>query len=224
MYAQPWIKWNSGDGTWAPIPRWALRSVPCVLASLWRIAEWEFICQAEAEAEAEPSHASHPGRLDRQTHRRTKGDGMKQLRSAVRCRPMQTSPVQSCNRFSLARLRSLGLDVRRSLLVALCLVPGAWCWVLVCHEPNTRRSFDTCYPRSKFAATLRKFTFILHFNFVLCGLFNFLFANGINFDAMLEMSAPCTLHNDTQLVYSPSWLCLRTYQWMCWYTQHQDHS
>lgn len=137
---------------------------------------------------------------------------MKQLRSAVRCRPMQTSPVQSCNRFSLARLQSLGLDVRRSLLVALCLVPGAWCWVLVCHEPNTRRSFDTCYPRSKFAATLRKFTFILHFNFVLCGLFNFLFANGINFDAMLEMSAPCTLHNDTQLVYSPSWLCLRTYQ------------
>lgn len=130
---------------------------------------------------------------------------MKQLRSAVRCRPMQTSPVQSCSRFSLARLRSLWLDVRRFLLVALCLV-------LVCHEPNTRRSFDTCYPRSKFAATLRKFTFILHFNFVLCGLFNFLFANGINFDAMLEMSAPCTLHNDTQLVYSPSWLWLRTYQ------------
>lgn len=104
-------------------------------------------------------------------------------------RPGRASPVQSCNRFSLSCSACLpgssdhfAWDARRSL-------PDAWCLVLVCHEPNTRRSFDTCYPRSKFVATMRKFTFILHFNFVLCGLFNFLFANGINFDAMLEMSS-----------------------------------
>lgn len=178
------IKWNSGDGT----------PFCTVLASLWRIAEWEFICQGEAEA-------THPGR-------RTDGPKTTEWNNCD-MQPGQAGPAQcraaiaslSCSACLAGSSDHFAWDARRSL-------PDAWCLVLVCHEPNTRRSFDTCYPRSKFVATMRKFTFILHFNFVLCGLFNFLFANGINFDAMLEMSS------SLPRFVSPSQRN-KTYQWRC---------
>lgn len=100
------IKWNSGDGT----------PFCTVLASLWRIAEWEFICQGEAEA-------THPGR-------RTDGPKTTEWNNCD-MQPGQARPAQcraaiaslSCSACLPGSSDHFAWDAR-----LCCSLLDAWCW------------------------------------------------------------------------------------------------